>query len=290
MDPLGGGVEQSRLGSGSHTTLFTRMNTRQVNRLVNTINQLKPLVSPQPSGGGRAARRRRQRRRRAQTGGGQSGGLVTVPSVGGAIYRPRVPRLIAAREGVMVANTERFTTSVTTLAAGATTFNRVDLCPASLPWLNGVASNYSKYRWTNLQLFYIPACPTSQFGVVAMGLTYDDNDPTLGVTTALVQQLYRAVSGPVWAGYDGASALNSDSMQVPNGAMCCVLDCGKLDKPYYKYATTAQIAAMSTQEQGIYIPAQLLWATDNGVAATVGNIVVKYTVELIEPIPSVLND
>lgn len=215
--------------------------------------------------------------------------LVSAPSVGGAIYRPRVPRLLGSRNGVMIANTERLA-AIATAALGVTASSRVDITPANLNWLNGVALNYSKFRWINVQLYYIPACPTSQFGQMAMGYVYDVNDGTGGNSVALTQQLYHSVSGPVWAGYEGASGLGSDSYAIPAGSMAMTLDCAKLEKRYYKYATLAQLGAMSGPEAGTYIPSSVLIATDSGVEATVGNILMKYEVELIEPVPATLND
>lgn len=234
-----------------------------------------------------AGRPRRKTARRS--GDSRMSEQVTVPSVGGAIYRPRIPRLIGSRNGVTIANTERFAV-VATAALGATASTRVDITPCNLPWLNGVALNYSKFRWLNLQVYYIPACPTSQFGQLAMGYVYDVNDSIAGNSVFLTQQLYHSVSGPVWAGYEGASGLGSNSYSIPRGALAMTLDTSKLEKPYYKYATLAQIGGMSGPEAGTYIPASVLIATDAGVAATVGNLLVKYEVELIEPVPAALND
>lgn len=255
---------------------------------MNALNQAQ--TPQQQAGGGRAARRRRQRRRRAR-GAVQNGNLmVTAPVVGGAITRPRIPRITGGRESIIVQNTERFGV-VPVSAAGATFFTRLDLVPCNLGWLNGVAQNYSKYRWISVHLYYIPSCATSTSGTVAYGLIYDNNDSVTGTTVALVQQVNRSVSGPVWAGYEGTSGLNSDSLAVPNGAMCVVVDVARFDKPYYKFATTTQIGGLPASDSGTYIPVSVLVATDGALAAeNVGYIMAKYTIELIEPIPSKLND
>lgn len=243
--------------------------------------------SKRPSDSWPAGRPRSKKQRRARDG--PMSEQINTPASGSVIYRPRIPRLIGSRNGVIVANTERLF-AVNTVALGVTASSRVDLTPSNLNWLDGVARNYSKYRWINVQLYYMPSCPTNQFGQVAMGYVYDVNDGTGGNSVALTQQLYHSVSGPVWAGFDGASGLGSNTYQIPPGSMAMTLDCVKLEKRYYKYATLAQLAAMSGPEAGTYIPASVLLATDSGVAATVGNVMMKYEVELIEPVPTVLND
>lgn len=238
-----------------------------------------------------SSRKRSNRRVKRESGiDGSRSSVVAAPVSGSAIFRHRVPRLLNTREGVILSNTERF--SVLNLASlGATTSSRVDVVPPSFPWLNGVAVNYSKYRWIAVQMYYIPIAPTNTNGLMAMGYVYDVNDGIGGNSVALTQQLYKSVSGPVWAGYEGASGLNSDSLRVPMGAIAMTLDTGKLEKPYYKYSTTAQISAMSGPEASMYIPASVIWATDSSpVSTTAGLIMAKYTVELLEPVPSVLND
>jgi hypothetical protein len=161
-----------------------------------------------------------------------------------------------------------------------------------MPWLNGVAVNYSKYRWIKVQMYYIPIVPTNTPGLFAMGYTYDVNDSLAGTNVALVQQMYRSVSGPVWAGFEGGSGLNTNGTAVPPGALCITLDTTRLDKPYYKYATTAQIGAMSGPEASMYVPASVVWVTDSGTGALpgAGLVMAKYTVQLLEPVPAILND
>jgi len=216
--------------------------------------------------------------------------VVTAPVVGSAIIRSRVPRVLNSREGVVVSNTERF--SILTTAVGATTFSRIDITPSNVLWLNGVAINYSKYRWISVQMYYIPIVPTTQTGLMAMGFVYDVNDSMTGTTVGIVQQMYGAVSGPIWAGYEGGSGLNTPGTKVPTGALCITLDTGRLDKSYYKYATVAQIGAMSGPEAAMYVPASVVWATDSAAVTQggAGQIMAKYTVELLEPVPATLND
>jgi hypothetical protein len=215
---------------------------------------------------------------------------VTAPVVGGAITVPRVPSVAGSGRGILVENTERLV-ALNTAAAGAVTITRNDLCPASFAWLNGVAQNYSKFRWLMCHIYYLPTCPTSSSGVVAFGLTYDTNDSVVGLTLASVQQVYNSVSGPVWAGFDGTSGLNNKSPNIPQGAMAVPLDASRMDKPWYKYATTTQLGAMSAPEQAMYVPASVLAATDSGVSVNgIGQLMVKYRIELIEPIAASAND
>lgn len=257
------------------------------NVLNGLVQQLTAALRTTGQGGAARGRQRRTRNKRPARDGSQ---MVTAPYTAGAIYKPRVPRLVGTREGIIVCNSERLGPAVNTAASGATVFTRLDLVPASFGWLSGVAINYSKFRILWMRIFYIPACPTTTPGNVAMGLSYDNNDSLAGVSVGQVQQLSRGISSPVWAGYEGSSGLNSDSMVLPPGSVAITVDTAKFDKPYYKFATTGQLAAMPAPETGTYVPAALVWATDGGLATTVGNIVVRYEFELIEPIPSPLND
>lgn len=253
----------------------------EVARLINA-------AAPQIRAGQTKPTPQRQRKRGNQSQDDQST-VARVPIAGSAIFRSRIPRLSGLRNGVIVHGTERLD-AVLTLAAGVSTFNRTPLIPPFASWLNGVAQNYSKWRWIQLQIYYIPAVPTTSAGSMAFGLEYDDNDPTTGSGVAAVQQLYQAVSGPIWAGYEGASGLNSNDFRVPAGAMCITLDCARLDKPYYRYCDLTQFNAMSLTDRSIYSPANVIWATDGGGAGTAGSLLVKYCIELIEPIPAVLNN
>nr|UHS72224.1 MAG: putative coat protein [Tombusviridae sp.] len=257
--------------------------TSKTQREKATLERLAMLIA-----GSSKQTKKKKKRQGKRPGNGSS--YVTAPSAGGVITRPRVPRVIGRREGIVVDNTERIA-GVGVLVGGATSIGRSDLCPATFNWLNGLAVNYSKYRWLRLQIYYIPICPTTTAGVFAMGLTYDDNDAVTGGTVALVQQMNRSVSGPVWAGYDGASGLNSTGYAIPPGSIAIDVDVDKFDKPYYKYATGAQIAAMSLVDAGIYVPSMLVISSDSGAATqSVGLVMAKYSIELIEPVPSVLND
>lgn len=217
---------------------------------------------------------------------------TTVPAATGMIItRNRFPRINTLRSGsIVVTNTERLLSILTVAAAGAGT--RSDLTPSNLTWLNGVAVNYSKWRWLKLHLVYVPACPTATLGSLAFAYSYDTNDAIAGITMEMVQATYKSVTTPVWGGFSGSGIMNSDTWTHPPGSVVMELDTKRLDKPWYKYATATQLVAMSAVEQDAYIPASLFRFAEGGpaVVALAGYIMAKYEIELIEPVSATLND
>jgi hypothetical protein len=216
--------------------------------------------------------------------------MIRAPASAGSITRNEGPRIYSRGRSTFLQHTESFVSATQT---NAFAFTRLDLVPASMPWLNGVAINFSKYRWHKLQLIYIPTCPTTNPGTVAFGLTFDDLDSLAGLNMGHVQQLFHSVACPTWAGFEGATMLHSEGYAPKPGAVYSTVDCDRFDQPWYKYATQLQIAALTAAETGRYVPASLIIGTDGGAAAPliqVGRIYAKYLVELIEPIPPAIND
>nr|QBZ68812.1 coat protein [Beet black scorch virus]QBZ68818.1 coat protein [Beet black scorch virus]QBZ68828.1 coat protein [Beet black scorch virus] len=214
---------------------------------------------------------------------------VRAPAAGGVIQRtPGIPpRIRSTTIGTRVSNTELLA-GVNVAAAGAFSVVGAGLFPSNLGWLNGIASNYSKFRWLSIKLIYIPIVPTTTAGAMTMALSYDPADAT-PTSFQQVQQMYNSITAPVWAGFDGATVqLLGDCPTT--GAVCIDVDVNRFGFTWYRYATLAAITALTANDRNLYIPSVCNVATSGGSAATnVGNLMIKYSIELIEPIPAAIN-
>lgn len=189
------------------------------------------------------------------------------------------PRMRPSNGGVIITNTESFGSVDTN---GAFTASRNALTPSAMPWLSRVAAAYSKYRWKRLRVFYLTQVSTTAEGRFAMGLTYDQLD-ALPTTLNQIISLNRAAFGPVWSGQGGFDA--TSPFQTKPGMVCLDVDTNRFAKPWYPYATTAQLAALPVDTYGSYVPTSLVSGTDGtkAGAAVVGSVYVSYEIELIEP-------
>lgn len=216
--------------------------------------------------------------------------MIKAPSAGGAILRNREPMLRPSRDKLIVSHTEPIFT-VNGGLAGAFVVAQGNLAPFNFPWMNGIAVNYSKWRWLKIDLIYIPSVPTTTSGEVCMALVYDRND-TNPVSFAALQQFYRAVSGPVWAGYEGSSLLNRHDIATCPGAVVLPVDTSRFGFAWYRYITQAAFIALgSVSDQNLYLPCALV-AGDQGApgAQLLGRVFARYTIEFIEPIPASSNN
>lgn len=220
---------------------------------------------------------------------------ITVPAAASGILRNPTARIKTDGRSTTLEHCE----PIQDISIGsALQVSRLDLIPSTFPWLNAMAQNYSKFKWHFLQLYFIPSCPTTTPGSVALGLTYDDLDTNVSSTTTFnqVAVLNRSVVSPVWGGASGSAYLHRNGNAVPLDAVCVEVDTGKLDKPYYKYITQAQLGTLNQTAPGVaasgmYVPCSYVVAVSNGPSTAVfaGRIFAKYKVELLEPIPATLN-
>jgi len=221
---------------------------------------------------------------------------VTAPAASSAIVvrNTRGPRINTIGNTVVVCNTEVVATIISG-AAGVFTEVGIGLYPGNFTsWLNGVAVNYSKWRWRKLRLVYIPTVPTTTAGLIVMGLTYDFAD-TAPTTVTQLQTFNQSVTAPVWGGYDGTSSLHNYSKSHP-GAVLIDVDVTRFGSgnglTWYKYLNATNFAAQTGIDRNIYAPGALAVATSGGTnvaAAAVGNIFASYEIELIEPTASATN-
>lgn len=205
----------------------------------------------------------------------------------GFIVRNKQPNIQTKGSALMIHHVEPLT-NVVGGAAGVFVAGIVSLVPIAFPWLNGVAINFSKYRWHRLTLFYVPTIPTSSPGEMAMGLSYDRQDTT-PTSMQQVQTYKDSVSSPVWGGADGSSLFNGDKRE--GSVVYLDVDVKYFNEQYWRYVTNATFGAMNLADQNVYCAANLIHGNFGASGATTqGRIYAKYSVELIEPIASALNN
>jgi len=154
-------------------------------------------------------------------------------------------------------------------------------------WIGYVAAAWSKYRWKMVRFIYMPLCSTSTFGLVHMGLQYDNLDTNPASVTAM-SSLAKYTVAPVWSGFQVAPVLSSFGAELPEGSVVVDVDVTKFEKAWYSYVTSAAFTAQSTIAASLgttLSPARLVIATSDGSGGAInaGRLIVQYIIELIEP-------
>ncbi len=223
-----------------------------------------------------------------------SSSMVSAPIGGSVVVRRRNPPRIQSRPtGTIVCNTEQFT-NVQIQAAGAFSSNRAFFAPWNYTWLNGIAQNYSKFRWVKLRYIYVPNCPTTTAGQMVLSLGFSTSD---GAVTSMqqAQQAFHSITSPPWAGYEGAICLSEPDKAAPSGAIITTVDVNRFGTgsglTYYKYTTQATWNTFSTSEREAYAPGYINISTSGSNVALleIGNLFIQYEIELIEPIANAIN-
>lgn len=239
------------------------------------ISMAKPktivLGSSSYVGNGSAGKNRSKRR--------TSNRVVSAPASRGTNYMNTPPRLVGNGHKLTISHCEPFI-AVNMTAAGALAYATSPIIPASFNYLTGIANNFGKWTWKRLVLHYVPSCPTTADGEVALGTYYDRQD-AVAATFVQVTQMQGGVSTPPWGGgpFTGSGAVRVD------------IDCSRFDKPRYSFIGTTPFNALTTSDQNNYCPVSMARATQGNTAggAIMGRVWAEYTVELIDPIPSGIN-
>jgi hypothetical protein len=171
---------------------------------------------------------------------------------------------------------------VTSAALGAFSLNVDALIPTTFGWLGALSDLYSKYRWRKIKLIYIPACPTTTPGSTCMSLGYDRFD-TNPASIQAMQQAYKAITFPPYAGYDGVMALQGGNV---SGAVVVDVDVTRFSKTWYPVVGLAAFNVFPTNVQTAYCPATCFTASANGPATGTffGTVHAMYEIEFTEPI------
>lgn len=215
---------------------------------------------------------------------------ISVPASAGTIVGSPNPKVTTRPNGEVMIEFQEMMRGVTTSA----TFSAVQVrcAPFSVPWMGGLAPNFSKWRWNYLQFIYIPGCATSVSGSIAMSLQFDVPD-TAPSDLQNMSFMKGFVTVPYWAGVEGASCLNSYKRQCA-GACLVNVDVNRSTKQWYPYIKATDFTTLITTDApagNIYVPSTLVVATTGGPETSVsaGAIYVKYSVTLIEPTSSGTN-
>lgn len=219
--------------------------------------------------------------------------MVRAPASAGVIYGSPNPTVMT-RKDTGIYTVRHVGVNATFSVSNTFTPSIIQCIPSVVePWIQGVASSWSKYRWRKLRWIYIPFCPTSTAGSVHMGLQYDNIDAT-PTTVAQMSALKAYTTGPVWSGYAGSPCLENPYSNVPAGAIVLTVDVDKFEKNWYPFITQAQFttqAGISLASVNPYSPARLIFATTDGTATSTpcGRLYAQYDIELIEPQASANN-
>jgi len=211
---------------------------------------------------------------------------VAVPASAGSITgRPR-PMIRTRNDSVVVSNTEIFN-NINTSNAVATGMNQA-MIPSSFTWLSGIAQNFSKYRWVEFEMIYIPSCPTTTAGGITFAMLYDTAD-SVPASRLAASASYHSVTTPYWAGWEGSTSLsNRNNMgfrSKKGGEVSMSMDVSRVGRPWYSYLTSVNYAAQTGIDRSIYSPGFLVAITDGGPTTSIsaGTVFIRYIIELIEP-------
>lgn len=155
-----------------------------------------------------------------------------------------------------------------------------------VPWLSGLALQYSKFRWLTLRFIYVPKVATSIPGQAFIQVTYDpaDSSPTSIADVAVSDS---SSIGPTWIG----GGINQEkafraTMNIDD-AIFVDVDCKRLTQPYYYVRKQAGLDA-DTKPCVLYFGSAGA-LTGVGAYGATGDVYVAYSVELLEPVQAALN-
>jgi len=211
---------------------------------------------------------------------------VSSPISTGVVMKRNTPSIVNRNESVIISNCEPYFT-VTSGPTPAFVNTSGAIIPSQVLWLNGIAVNYSRWRWLKFDLFYVPSVSTSTTGEQAGGFQYDRGD-LAPATFAQLQQFTHSVTSPVWAGATSSAAFNGQALP---GSVHMSLDVAKFNGIFYRYILAASLATLNTTDQNVYVPATFVGGNqgNTNVNTLMGRWYAKYVVELIEPITPGLN-
>lgn len=167
------------------------------------------------------------------------------------------PRTSPIRDGIRVQHRELFTTVVGSTTFQSTKFELNPGLPCVFPWLARLARNFERYSIKDLQFMYISSRPTSDAGRVTLAFDPDAQNSKPVSKQELCQIEFE--SDNVWKSFDFHPKHNS-SIHYIRGAAIAGTD-------------------IKTYDTGF-----LILGTDGmGSGATIGELYVRYNVELYKP-------
>lgn len=164
--------------------------------------------------------------------------------------------------GVVVTHKEligSLESNATTLSYNAVGFVVNPGKSSTFPWLSTIATNYDKYRILGLRAHFVSNQPTSTAGRVGVGIDYDSTDPLPADRSEFFALTHHVESSP-W---------DSISLNIPV----------KSEVKFVNSHTTTD-SKLIDYGQLIVMADQIV---TSGSAVLLGDIIIEYTVELIDP-------
>lgn len=195
------------------------------------------------------------------------------------------PKVVTKGDSMLITNKEFF------LYKGSDTsalrIGSVGLNPANsfvFPWLSALAKRYTYYRWKSLRVLYGSSCPTSQRGLMTMGLFYDleDANAWFSTSTAPVRDLTQTVGssqGPVWGSTVTCHPNGTHSSEIQ---VVCDVNRAHMRTRFHLIDDNTAGTALDNQAVAVYLG----HVTDpNGQADGLGCGVIwfDYEIELLHP-------
>lgn len=174
---------------------------------------------------------------------------------------PRAPRFKSVSGKTVITHSE-FVSTAGSASGGFITSIGFRANPTDFtmfPWLAPIAGNFDKYRFTSLSFEYIPLMPTTQAGRVGLIFDYDSQD-ALPTIRADCYSYQHSVEGPVW---------DRLLLKVKTDSVVRYTDFGS-----------------TTDFKLIDLGQMIIFSDATSASLTLGDVLVHYTVELIEPQPN----
>ncbi len=191
-----------------------------------------------------------------------AGGGVQAHIAGTRKLSQRPPRFRSVRGGKTVVSHTEFVSTAVAISAGFKTQGPFVVNPTifgTFPWLSSIALNFDKYRFTSLVFEYVPILPTTQAGRVGLIFDYDSQD-SAPLVRADCYSYQHSVEGPVW---------DRLLLKVKTDNVVRYTDFGS-----------------TTDTKLIDLGALFIFTDATGGNLTTGDVLIHYTVELIEPQPN----
>lgn len=192
-------------------------------------------------------------------------GKLSAPVATTKVVRAKTPSMRNTTDGNMIiSHTEYCSDLYGTLsspASAAVTLNPQDA--STFPWLSAIASRFEMYRFKKLKFHYNPSCPTSTEGYMILAFDFDAQDEIPTAKTELLTWKYAMKIAP-WAPL---------TLDVSKDA--------RLSTARYCQPSPRNISGVDNRLDAL--GNAIFNAGFNSISASLGEIMIEYTVELMIP-------
>jgi hypothetical protein len=196
--------------------------------------------------------------------------------------RAGTPQMQTVNDTMILSNSEIL--GAVNIVSNAYATTRFPLAPYQTAFLYGTGSNFQRYRFEMLRIVYIPSVPTTTAGSVYLSFGSDHRD--LAPVNSNNQMISSgATTCPVWAGYEGGSALSHTG--IINNAIALDFPVQLRAGFQYGVITGGGFTALPRQDMNDYAPGYLDVGTNGStISGTVGQVYMVYKVKFWMPINS----